>query len=83
MLSTSDPLYVIKSQSNALAYWLNSSSDYNYGYIYDYVYVMVAAYNGDVAYGNFNNNLAGFRPLVCLKSNVKLQKVSDTQYAIQ
>ena len=81
MLSTSDPLYVITSTSNAYGYWLASSSARTYGS------VMSVACSGNVTdcdyrYDYFDYG-TGFRPLVCLNSNIKLQKVSDTQYAIQ
>ena len=83
MLSTSDPLYVITPASNAYAYWLTSPSAANY------IGVMNVNSNGGVFSSGVVNNDSyygvsfGFRPLVCLKSNVKLQKVSNTQYAIQ
>ena len=75
MLSTSDPLYVLKSTSNAYAYWLASPSTY-------YNLVMDVNFNGNVNYYYYSGS-EGFRPLVCLNSNIKLQKVSNTQYAIQ
>ena len=83
MLSTSDPLYVITPASNAYAYWLTSPSAANY------IGVMNVNSNGGVFSSGVVNNDSyygvtnGFRPLVCLNSNIKLQKVSDTQYAIQ
>ena len=83
MLSTSDPLYVITPASNAYAYWLTSPSAANY------IGVMNVNSNGGVFSSGVVNNDSyygvsfGFRPLVCLKSNIKLQKVSNTQYAIQ
>ena len=75
MLSTSDPLYEITSTSNAMGYWLASPDTYEL--------VMNVYYIGYVNAYFYSNDCKGFRPLVCLKSNVKLQKVSDTQYAIQ
>ena len=82
MLSTSDSLYVIRSTSNACAYWLTSPSSNGDGY------VRSVTHDGDVYTSHYVetnnlNNYYGFRPLVCLKSNIKLQKVSNTQYAIQ
>ena len=76
-LSTSDPLYVITSESNAYGYWLASPSAYINGR------VMTVGFNGTIGYNYYASNYDGFRPLVCLKSNIKLQKVSNTQYAIQ
>ena len=75
MLSTSDPLYEITSTSNAMGYWLASPDTYEL--------VMNVYYIGYVNAYFYSNDCKGFRPLVCLKSNIKLQKVSNTQYAIQ
>ena len=75
MLSTSDPLYEITSTSNAMGYWLASPDTYDL--------VMNVYYIGYVNAYFYSNDCKGFRPLVCLKSNIKLQKVSNTQYAIQ
>ena len=77
MLSTSDPLYVITAQSNALAYWLASPS------ANDADFVLSAYYYGGVGDSDYRYDSSGFRPLVCLQSGVKLQKVSDKQYTIQ
>ena len=77
MLTTNDSLYVITSQTNALAYWLASPSAASP------YYVMYVNYNGTVIYNAYYNDGFGFRPLVCLQSNVTLEKVSDTEYAIQ
>ena len=77
MLKTSDSLYVITKQTDALAYWLASPSAYSTDY------VMNVNCNGSVNYSGYSNGSYGFRPLVCLKSDVTLEKVSDTEYAIQ
>ena len=77
MLTTSDSLYVITKQTDALAYWLASPSAYNPNG------VMYVDYDGNVTIGTYNDINYGFRPLVCLKSDVTLEKVSDTEYAIQ
>ena len=77
MLSTSDPLYVITAQSNALAYWLASPS------ANDADFVLSAYYYGGVGDSDYRYDSSGFRPLVCLQAGVKLQKVSDKQYTIQ
>ena len=77
ILKTSDSLYVITKQTDAYAYWLASpSAD-------DANLVMDVNYNGAVSINYYNNYINGFRPLVCLKSDVTLEKVSDTEYAIQ
>ena len=77
MLKTSDSLYVITKQTDAYAYWLASPSATSPNY------VMFVACNGSVDNINYNYSYNGFRPLVCLKSDVTLEKVSDTEYAIQ
>ena len=77
MLKTSDSLYVITKQTDALAYWLASPS------AIDANDVMSVYSNGDVCNDTYYYNYIGFRPLVCLKSDVTLEKVSDTEYAIQ
>ena len=77
MLTTNDSLYVITSQTNALAYWLASPSAYGTDS------VMIVGYYGRVGNYDYDNDDSGFRPLVCLQSNVTLEKVSDTEYAIQ
>ena len=77
MLTTNDSLYVITSQTNALAYWLASPSATDTGN------VMYVDYSGDVNFYTYDYYSNGFRPLVCLQSNVTLEKVSDTEYAIQ
>ena len=77
MLTTNDSLYVITKTSDALAYWLASPSAFGPSSVMD------VDYNGDVDYSTYSTNFYGFRPLVCLQSNVTLEKVSDTEYAIQ
>ena len=77
MLTTSDSLYVITKQTDAHAYWLASPSAASTDC------VMYVFYDGSVGGSYYNHNGDGFRPLVCLKSDVTLEKVSDTEYAIQ
>ena len=77
MLKTSDSLYVITKQTDAYAYWLASPSAYGGNN------VMYVGSNGFIDNYSYNYNGIGFRPLVCLKSDVTLEKVSDTEYAIQ
>lgn len=72
-----DPLYVITKQTDALAYWLASPSADNADSVM-YVYC-----DGYVGTRNYGYSIHEFRPLVCLKSDVTLEKVSDTEYAIQ
>ena len=69
MLGTSDSLYVITSQTNALAMWLASPSAYGTSYV---VYVNYAGFVGCYNY-NYTGADLGFRPLVCLKSDIQLE----------
>ena len=68
MLSTSDSLYVISNYTNnAAAMWLASpSAD-------DPTYVMNVLCNGYVYYYRYYYTDIGFRPLVCLKSDIQLE----------
>ena len=73
MLSKSDSLYVITSQTNALAMWLASPSAYGTSYV---VYVNYAGFVGCYNY-NYTGADLGFRPLVCLKSDIQLEADGD------
>ena len=74
--NTKDPLYVIVNNSNASAMWLASPSSAYTDYLMDVDSV------GDVV-SNTYSYFFGFRPLVCLKSNVQLQKTGDATYQIE
>ena len=65
-LNLEDSLYVIKSESNALAMWLASPSEYTDDD------VMALAWNGDLNYYHYDINYVAFRPLICLNANVQL-----------
>lgn len=69
MLSTSDTLYVLPSAatSGANAMWLASPSAYN-GYR-----VMNVNFRGHMTFSNYSDTTVGFRPLVCLKSDIQLE----------
>ncbi|MCI8470901.1 MAG: hypothetical protein HFJ35_05470 [Clostridia bacterium] len=72
MIDTSDNLY-IKSSTQSM--WLASPSANNSDSI------MLVNYGGVTATG-YTGNVLGFRPLVCLKSNVELEKQEDGSYKI-
>ena len=72
MLSTSETLYVLNSSSGALAMWLASPSANNIGNVMD-----VDSNLGYVDYNVCSTSTIGFRPVVCLKSNVKIEKNDD------
>ena len=70
-------IYIKSDTSKADDMWLASPASN------DSRYLMYARYNGNVSYSNYANEYVGFRPLVCLKSDVRLKKTSDGVYAIQ
>lgn len=83
-IGTSDSTYVKTSEDKAYAFWLASpSANYHSGYR-----VMDVDYNGHVDgddlddYCNYGGR-CGFRPLVCLSSNVKLVSNNDGTYKLQ
>lgn len=67
MLSTREDLYVLPQNKGANATWLASPSAVN-GYC-----VMNVYYGGGVSNNGYNNAAIGFRPLVCLKSDIQLE----------
>ena len=74
MLSTSDSLYVIINTANAYEMWVASPSSP------DPNHVMGVNYTGRVGNADFHAYSSygiGFRPIVCLKSNVILEAYED------
>ena len=76
-LSKTDSLYVISDDSNASGYWLSSPMGTNTPDGIGYVY-----WTGDVWYTYYSRSEA-FRPLVCLSSDVELEKQADGNYKIK
>ena len=76
-LNTEDSQYVIKTTNKAYAMWLGSPS------ANDTNYVMLADYDGSVNNAYFNNARIGFRPLVCLQSDVQLVQGTDGNFTIK
>ena len=70
-LDSSDSLYVLPSSKGANAMWVASPSAYYTNH------VMRVDCTGYVSNNYYYNGNAGFRPLVCLKSNVQLQESGD------
>ena len=67
-------LYVISDTTKASAYWLASpSADYDYR-------LLDVHYDGSVDRNWYDNGNPGFRPLVCLWSNVKLVPNKNNEY---
>jgi len=67
-LDWNDTLYVLPSSKGANAMWLASPSALRT------TSVVGVSFDGYVAYTNYANANIGFRPLVCLKSGIKLQE---------
>ena len=67
MLKTNETLYVLPQSSGANAMWLASPSAYG-GNI-----VIGVGYSGAVYSYSYGNASLGFRPLVCLNSNIQLE----------
>ena len=70
MLSTSEDLYVLPQNKGANAMWLASPSDGDGGG------VMRVRYGGDMYNDSYGGTTGGFRPLVCLNSNILLNEVA-------
>ena len=75
-LDKEDSLYVIKSQTNAVYMWVASPSANGT------IHVMTVYYDGWVTSNAYSTTNVGFRPLVCLNSNVRLQE-SETGFVIK
>ena len=71
-------LYYITDTNKAYTMWLASPSAYDSSLVM-YVYHNGAVYN----YNGYNTSGAGFRPLVCLKSGIPLEKQNDGTYLIK
>ena len=69
MLSTSEDLYVLPQSKGADAMWLASPSASNGNY------VVHVGYGGNMDGSYYYTTALGFRPLVCLNSNIMLNEV--------
>ena len=76
MFNLKDSQYIINSLSKARGMWVASPSNYNSNCVFNVNYVGLMNYN------NYGNSDIGFRPLICLKSDVKLRETADG-YVIQ
>lgn len=70
MLSKSDELYVISSIKNAQELWLASPSEF-----YSIPCFILAG--SGVHCSTYSNNDVGFRPVICLNSNIQLERDGD------
>ena len=73
-----DSLYVIASEDKAIGMWIASPRYHSV----DYRFLMKVRASALVFGGNYDNS-GGFRPLVCLNSNVKLLKKEEGIYSIK
>ena len=71
MLKMNDYGYVLPVSKGAIGAWIASPS------ARDGESVMYMGYAGDVGGAKYNNDRIAFRPIVCLKSNVLLEKDED------
>ncbi len=79
--SESDDLYMIRSIDRAFSMWIASPCMYDPNNKSDKLLVM--AYNGTISENSYDGTLTGFRPVVCLNSNVELEKNSNGTYHIK
>ena len=76
-VDTTDSTYLISSTSKANAMWLASGSRYHVNCLYE------VRYNGQIGYYNdYYAEDIGFRPIVCLSSDVKLTDNEDGTYGL-
>jgi len=77
-LSNDDDLYAIKSGKNARAMWLASTSSYDENHLMN-VYSWGAEQNGNMSFYSYYSNVDhGFRPIICLKTGVKIQEFGNS-----
>lgn len=76
ILNLSDSLYVISSSEDAYGMFLASPSNYN-SYNYRGYCILHVTHRGSVADADFRVDNIGFRPIVCLNSNIQLEKDGD------
>ena len=75
-MPASDSLYVINSNNKAAAMWLASPSAYNSDVV---LYVL---FRGEIDSTISPYSRPGFRPVVCLKSDVRLEQKDDGTFEI-
>ena len=76
-LNYEDDLYVIDETNDAEAMWVASPS------FSDSTYVYKMNYDGYVGRYFYSSRSVGFRPLVCLQSNVQLEKQQDGSFLLK
>lgn len=73
VMDAKDDLYVINNELNASAMWIASPCKYRDGCI------MYLNYTGSLTYNSYidSNTTTGFRPIICLNSDVTLQETTE------
>lgn len=76
-ISNDDGLYVIKNGKNARAMWLASTSSYDENHLMNACWDLGG--NGSMSYYSYySNGDHGFRPIICLKTGVKIQEFGNS-----
>ena len=73
-------IYIKSDDYKADGMWIASPSSSD---TYGFSSLINIRYSGAINCGSYKNKYLGFRPIVCLKSDVLLKKISDGVYAIQ
>ena len=68
-------IYLVYDKKESMPKWM-LNKDGN-------IYVMGVGYNGYVDYYDYNNGNIGFRPIVCLKSNIKVENNVDGSVTLE
>ena len=71
MVNTDNKLYVLSASEGAYAMWLSSPSAAGADL------VLYLDYNGLFSRLSYSDNRIGFRPIVCLNSDVEVEKNDD------
>ena len=78
-LNTYESLYVISDTSKANGMWIGAPCSGN-----NFTNRLLSVnYDGSMGNSTYGNTNPGFRPLVCLNSNIQLEKQSDGTYLIK
>lgn len=76
-LNEEDQLYVITSQSGAVAYWVSSPCAEGSEFVFN------VSFDGNVHTKRYRADSRGFRPIIALRSNVALEEQEDETFNIK
>lgn len=82
MFTTNSKIFVCSDKTHCNEYWVASPTNY-YGDSQEGDNLMAIYGDGWVSYDDYQDNNAGFRPMVCLSSDVRIIKQSDGTYVIE